>query len=763
MVSTSPKLAAPLIFLSHAGQDTTAAKELADQLGQAGLSVWLDVERLKLGDRWMEEIEEGLRHATALVVYVGQSGVQGWVDAEVRVALDRSTKDLNFRLIPVLGPGSNPETLPLFLRQYQWLDLREGFTRAGQLKDLLGVLSGKPSAQVSLLPPGGAPFRGLSSFDVDDALLFYGRDRETGELLERLRKDSFLSVVGNSGSGKSSLVQAGLIPALHRGRFHDGKSWVGSWRIAILRPGDDPFRELAEALPDLKPETSPDSRADFIDGTKKQLSQGVEGLRSRIAGLVPRGSHTLLVIDQFEELFTLTEEIENRRRFIDSLFKAAQSGGERPVHVLITLRADFYSHCWQHPELLKRTAANQYNVGRLSPEGLRQVIEKPLALAGATAELGLVEGILNDLGDEPGNLPLLEDVLLQLWERRDAQVLTHEAYNQIGRLSGALKNHADQVYDHLANSQHQDFARKIFLRLTQLGEGSQDTRRRMKRADLLRLCGNEETAAEVLKTLTDARLITSSGKVPSEKDRGEELVEVAHEALIREWPRLKSWVNESRDALRIERQTLQAAEEWDVSERDPGLLLGGTKLAAASEWAKEHEQDLPERTRQFLTDSRRQAEDERKKKRRLMELAALMAVFAIGTLSWLFYDQRQRAQRLLAESTYIDSEAELMWTRTDNLQEVNWNDAKEYCENLTLGEYSDWRMPSIDELIRLYDPKQQDAVKIKERFRLTGYWVWSSTRQGHEALVFSPNNGLRSSVDLDIPYNKRAICVRPID
>ena len=216
-------------------------------------------------------------------MYVGPGGVHNWVDNEVRVALDKSTKDRSFRLIPVLGPGSDPDGLPLFLKQHQWQDFREGFEQAAALKDLIGAVSETPAETVSVLPPGKAPFRGLLAFDVEDALLFYGREQETNELLDKLRADPFLAVVGDSGSGKSSLVRAGLIPALHRGRFYDGKSWVPSWRVAIVRPGSDPFSGLAEGLPALDPRMSPKDHLEFVATARQQLSQGTDGVRCYVA------------------------------------------------------------------------------------------------------------------------------------------------------------------------------------------------------------------------------------------------------------------------------------------------------------------------------------------------------------------------------------------------------------------------------------------------------------------------------------------------
>lgn len=182
----------PLIFLSHSGEDTPFARELAQLLRPAGVDVWLDVERLQPGDRWEHKIEDGLRQATAMVLYVGKSGVRRWVDQEVRVALDRSTKEPDFRLIPVLGEGSNPDDLPLFLKQYQWLDLREGWSGASQLKSLIEGATRRHAEGVSLLPSGKSPFRGLQAFDVEDSLLFFGREAEIQELLDKLRVDSFV-------------------------------------------------------------------------------------------------------------------------------------------------------------------------------------------------------------------------------------------------------------------------------------------------------------------------------------------------------------------------------------------------------------------------------------------------------------------------------------------------------------------------------------------------------------------------------------------
>lgn len=657
----------PLVFLSHSGEDTPDARALSRRLIAHGLDVWLDVERLTPGDRWGEKIEQGLRQATALVVYVGKSGVRHWVDQEVWVALDRSTKERDFRLIPVLGEGVNPEQLPLFLQQYHWLDLRAGWTNAGQFKALLEGATGTRAQGVSLLPPGKSPFRGLQFFDVEDSLLFFGRETEIQDLLNKLRTDSFLAVVGDSGSGKSSLVRAGLIPALHRGRFHDGKGWVESWRVAIVRPGDEPFGELAEGLPGLSPSMSEMEKKGFLKDLKEELATTRDGLRNAIASLVPHESktRTLLVVDQFEELFTLNRGLdaetekrqkEKRRAYLDSLFAAARLQTERPVHVLITLRADFYSHCWEHDELTSRMGKNQYNVQRVSAEHLRDAIEKPLALAGAKAQPGLVDALLNDVGDKSSNLPLLEHALSQLWDKRAGSEITYESYTQIGRLSGALEHHANQVLEDLG-AENEALARRIFLHLTRVGDGKEDTdtKRRLRKADLIALTGGGNTTERVLQVLTDARLLISSGEVVTPKDgqgdpalestKTEAQLEVSHEALIRDWPRLKKWVNESRDELLIERRLVEAATDWEEGKRDSSFLWSGSRLTGANEWVRRHQEEVLPLMRTFVDASNSFVDaSNRRAKRRLYlirGLVLMILLMAVSFMGWTTYQARQ--------------------------------------------------------------------------------------------------------------------------
>jgi len=636
------------IFLSHSGEDTAAAREFAAALTNARLDVWLDVERIRAGDPWQKAIARGLGESDVAIIYIGRSGISSWVDLEVQLALERRARDHHFRLIPVLGPGSSSSALPEFLRMFQWIDCRQAVTPE-KLRELISAIVDRPSEQISILPPDKAPFRGLLHFDTDDSLLFFGRDEEVNALLDCLKRDAFLAVVGNSGSGKSSLVRAGLIPALMRGRFNDGLAWVTSWRIAITRPGRDPFGELAENLPSLDPERR--DKATAIRENRLLLSSGIDGLRDIIAAAAPRGTQTLLVIDQFEELFTATADVDVRRRYIDTVLRAADTTGSRPVHVVVTLRADFYGHSWQHGSLPERLTRNQYAVPSVKPSQLREMIEKPLVLAGATAEAGLIETILHEIGNEPGNLALLEHALDQLWRKRTVEgaiTITHEAYAAIGRLSGALRTHATGVLDHLESDAARALARRIFIELTLVNDTSEDSSRRIAVVDLLNATPHSEQMSSVLKVLTDQRLVMTT------RDH----VEIAHEALIRDWPELRAWLEESRARVRTERRIRDAADEWERLGRDSGALLAGARLIEAEEWYRTWAREAPALVHEFVEQSVT-ARDLRMQQEKQQNEAQLDALRAKA----LAEEQTAKVMNLRAEEAlgHLRRQRVLMW------------------------------------------------------------------------------------------------------
>lgn len=421
--------------------------------------------------------------------------------------------------------------------------------------------------------PGEPPYQGLQPFRRADADNFFGRDRLIAELIGRLRDDQFLAVVGASGSGKSSVVQAGLIPALQRGaRLADGSlppTGSALWPAVVLTPGNRPLEALAVAL-------TPAAALSATTALREALATDVDALRLTVARLLAADpaapQRLLLVVDQFEELFTLCRSERERTAFIANLLEAAQTGG--PVVAVITLRADFYAECSRYADLRARLATQQAYIGPMSPAELRRAVEGPAERGGWILERGLVEILLRDVAAQPGALPLLSHALLETWQHRRGRALTLEAYAEAGGISGALAQTADGIYNAFSPDE-QELARRILVRLTQLGDNAPDTRRRASRRELTWEPQTAATVEAVLHKLTAARLIVVDA----------ETVEIAHEVLIREWPLLRGWLNEDRAALQVERQLTEAAQSWEALDRDPGALYRGVRLAQANEWA----------------------------------------------------------------------------------------------------------------------------------------------------------------------------------
>jgi WD40 repeat protein/class 3 adenylate cyclase len=479
------------------------------------------------------------------------------------------------------------------------------------------------------LPPADVPcpYKGLAAFEADDAEYFFGREELVAQLTARLAGTRFLAVVGPSGSGKSSLVKAGLLPAI----WQDALPGSKEWHTLVLTPGAHPLEELAVRV-SLQRGIAPSSLLQALQSDAQALDLAVK------QALLDQPEHVrlLLVVDQFEEVFALCRDEDERRQFIDALLCAVEAADSRTV-VVLTIRADFYGHCADYPNLAARLQDNVL-VGPLGEEELRQVIERPAGLVGLRLEPGLAETIVGDVAGEPGALPLLSHALLETWERRRGYTLTLAGYAESGGVAGAIAQTADTVFEALTPEQHA-IARSIFLRLTELGEeGTQDTRRRVAPAELIPRPEDAPTVEAVLKTLADARLITT----------GEETVEVAHEAMIREWPALRAWLDEDREGLRTHRHLTETAQEWERLDREPGELYRGARLATASEWEEQHADLLNPLEREFLAASQRLAwSEERERQRRrqqiMVGMAAALAITLI--LALMAVQQWQRAGR----------------------------------------------------------------------------------------------------------------------
>ena len=440
---------------------------------------------------------------------------------------------------------------------------------------------------------GLCPYKGLNYFDEADADLFVGREALTAKLTERVlsltlsgspHEPRFLAVVGASGSGKSSLVRAGLVSSL---RWNKSST---DWRIYVLTPTAHPLESLVATL-----------NAGSVTALAEDLRTEENNLQifvKRKSGS-KKGAHILFVVDQFEELFALCRSEEERASFIGNLFTAASDVGGS-IAVVITLRADFYAPCANYPRLREALAKSQEYIGAMNEEELRRAIEEPARRGRWEFEPGLVDLLLHEVGHEPGALPLLSHALLETWQRRRGRTMTLSGYTSSGGVRGAIAETAEAVFSDQFTQEQQAIARRIFLRLTELGDEmvNADTRRRATFNELILKPEEAATTRAVLKALADARLITTS----------EDAVEVAHEALIREWPTLRGWLEDNREELRRQRHLTEAAQEWAAMNHEPDMLFRGARLAQAREWATAHADEMNVLEHEFLNASMEQSE-----------------------------------------------------------------------------------------------------------------------------------------------------------
>jgi WD40 repeat protein/DNA-binding SARP family transcriptional activator len=513
-------------------------------------------------------------------------------------------------------------------------------------------------AQLVDLPPapGDPPFKGLQHFDVSDADLFFGREALTAKLVADLRQGTnLLVVVGASGSGKSSLLRAGLVPALKQsGPLADGTlppAGNADCLVRIISPTAHPIQSLNGAL----------SLPPCGKGKPPEDGWGPERVPRRIDHLLVAcgAPRLLLVVDQFEELFTLCRVERERAAFIESLLAAA--GADSRATIVLALRADFYAHCVAYADLRAALEKHQVCLGPMSAHELRSAIEGPASRGEWQFQPGLVDLLLSDLGGEPGALPLLSHALLETWCRRSGRTLTLKGYAGTGGVRGAIARTAETVYNHRLTEHQQSIARSIFLRLTELGEKTQDTRRRAALSELVPRPQDTAAVEEVLEILAGARLITLA----------EGSAEVAHEALIREWPTLRQWLDEDRVGIRIHQHLAEAARGWEELGRDPGELYRGSRLAQAQEWAREHADRLNEQERAFLDfsqaqereqEAEREARQQREveaaqrlaaaERRRRNVLQALAAVLILATALSLVLTAYSVRQRRAAQEAY---------------------------------------------------------------------------------------------------------------
>jgi WD40 repeat protein/DNA-binding SARP family transcriptional activator len=491
------------------------------------------------------------------------------------------------------------------------------------------------------------PYKGLRAFTEADARDFFGRGELASRLVTRLREEGtgsrFLAVVGPSGGGKSSVVRAGLVPAIRQGALGNPEAF-----IAEMFPGAHPIEELEAALVRIAVRPVP--------RLHDRLDSGSRGLLEAVDLVAPGEAEVVLLVDQFEEVFTLTADERERELFLESL-RVAAADPESRLRVIVTLRADFYDRPLLYPRFGELLGERTEAVPPLTPDELEQAIRGPAEGVGVRPEPGLVAEMIADVAHQPGALPLLQYGLTELFERRDDQLMTLAAYREIGGITGALSARADRIYE-ATDAQGHRATKQVFLRLVTLGEGRQDTRRRVARSELDTLEVEQEAIDVVVDTFGRHRLLTFD-REPSTR---EPTVEIAHEALLSAWRRLRTWIHEAREDLRQDRGLARAAAEWRASDGDASFLMRGARLEQVETWAATTDLAIGRPERAYLKASvdqrdrerdeeegrrQREAHIERRSARRLRGLVAVFAAATLiaGSLTVVAANQSERAER----------------------------------------------------------------------------------------------------------------------
>jgi energy-coupling factor transporter ATP-binding protein EcfA2 len=567
------------LFLSYNRLDRRDVDRLAEALGERGLEVFKDDWYLRPGEPWPAALERNLTASRAIAVAVGRNGLGPWQQREMWAALDRQSRasktDRPVPVIPVLlDQLSGNQTGLAFLLQNTWV---EGWDpRAADL--VAGAVRGKAPAELydEAHPDPRTricPYRGLGVFREEDAGFYFGREPDLERLTQAVDRHPLVAVVGASGSGKSSLVRAGLIPGLRR------QTTGRVWQVAEMRPGSDPFLALArELLPLREPKRFLDwSKGDIDDEcerlTRRLESDGAEHLTHVVGQILaeePGTSELLLLVDQWEELYTYrpAEAVttgshgEQVRRFTRMLLAAVRGGGA--LRVVLTLRADYWGEVLNDEPLAARLPDPAVvHLRALDRAALETVIRRPAEITRLTVPDALVEVLLDAALGQPGDLPLLEFTLKQLWDQRapDTGTLTLEAYRAMGGLERVIVSRAEAVYAGL-EPQEREAVPGVFAALVQVGEARTDLRRRARLGEL------SEAGQTVVRRLADERLLVTSRDARS----GDERVEVAHEALLRHWPKLEGWIAARRGALLTVRQLQADTRNWVAKKQDSSYL-----------------------------------------------------------------------------------------------------------------------------------------------------------------------------------------------
>jgi WD40 repeat protein len=614
----------PFVAICAAPEDRATAERLIADLQTGGCTGWLDGQEQKPGTAAREHVlRDALRGAqTVLLVVSPATRASRHVADALRMA-----EMYQSRVQPLWVAGEHwPECAPPGWSQARYVDLRSG-TYARGLRELLAVLRGEdghrtPAQQMEApsSPAPRNPYKGLRAFTGADTRDFFGRRHLVATLIAGLQGDApdtprFLVVVGPSGSGKSSLVQAGMLPALQAGALPGSERWI---YLEPLVPGAHPLEALTVALHAAMPGRSLTAIGDDLEDSSRAL-------HLLASSLVRQGeSKVVLVVDQFEELFTLTLDEDERQQFVDLLVTAV-SEPRGPLLAILTLRADFYDRPLRYASLVGLLESRSKLIPPMTLAELREAIEGPSALADVQIgfEHDLVGDLLFEVRGEAGALPLLQFTLDQLFERREGCTITLDAYRELGGVRGALARHAEATFAALPSEEHRRLARALFLRLIDPGATEQDTTRR--RAALAELELPDPTQSRVMREVADA--FVAARLLVTNEHAGVTTIEVSHEALIREWGRVADWLREAREDIRMQQAISADAAEWVQRGSPADRVYRGTLLDEALGWEERNTPSATERAflQAGVAERARQAAAEQEQQARELALARAAA------------------------------------------------------------------------------------------------------------------------------------------
>ena len=662
------------VFVSYSRADTRHAAEIDSVLRAHGLKSFFDRRELAPGLPWVRALEQAIGAAKAAIVLIGPRGLGNTQQYERELAIVRQSHDPAFPVVPVILPETTTDRPFDFLNVLTWVDFSQvakASDAPDELDRLLAAVRGAPTPG-DMSREAVCPYRGLDAFREEDAAFFFGRggasepESPIGQLLRKVREHPFVMVVGRSGSGKSSLVYAGLMPALRRERDQ-------FWNVLSLRPGPAPLRALAAAF---NPRADDEGAAEYQTkitreadnlrtGDPELLSHMIRDELDRAQGKPDR---LLLYVDQWEELYAqapsgsdkerAAQHAADVNRFIDLLLTAARTA---PVAVVGSVRADFYDPLIAHQELRSLLPTRQVLLGSMPRSELERTIVEPARKVGLSFDPpGLVQRILDDAGEDEGMLPLLQYALKETWALRKGAAMTGDAYARCGGVREAIRVTAERAFAALS-SQDQQAARRLFLRLVTPGEGQEDTRARAAMPV-------EPAQRKIVEQFADPRtrlLVTGSDRARRPT------VEVAHEALIRTWPRLRDWIDASRERLRARAAVLQAKADWEQNDKRGDMLLPpGLQLERARSLIADPGDITTDDIKEFISLSSAREETEQKKaenahrrqvRNRNFVIAGVSCLALLaGWLGWnakqqlgIAQEQKQQADDILTSATNI--------------------------------------------------------------------------------------------------------------